>query len=50
VGDALYLQAPFVREVEGLGLDWAFTVKENRPDLLREAERFTAGPPTGVES
>jgi len=25
VGDALYLQAPFVKEVEGLGLDWAFT-------------------------
>jgi hypothetical protein len=50
VGDALYLQAPFVREVEGLGLDWAFTVKENRPDLLGEAERFTAGPSAGVES
>jgi hypothetical protein len=50
VGDALYLQAPFVKEVERLGLDWAFTLKENQPDLLREAERFTAGPPTGVES
>jgi len=50
VGDALYLQAPFVKEVERLGLDWAFTVKENQPDLLREAERFTAGLPTGVES
>jgi hypothetical protein len=53
VGDALYLQppqAPFVREVEGLGLDGAFTVKENQPDLVLEAERFTAGPPTGVES
>ena len=50
VGDALYLQAPFVKEVERLGLDWAFTVKENQPDLLREAERFTAGPPAGVES
>ena len=49
VGDALYLQAPFVTEVERLGLDWAFTVKENQPDLLREAERFTAGPPAGVE-
>jgi len=43
VGDALYLQAPFVKEVERLGLDWAFTLKENQPDLLREAERFTAG-------
>jgi hypothetical protein len=50
VGDALYLQAPFVKEVERLGLDWAFTVKENQPDLLREAERFTAGEPAGVES
>ena len=49
VGDALYLQAPFVKAVERLGLDWAFTVKENQPDLLREAERFTAGPPAGVE-
>jgi hypothetical protein len=49
VGDALYLQAPFVKEVERLGLDWAFTLKENQPDLLREAERFTAGPPAGVE-
>jgi uncharacterized membrane protein len=50
VGDALYLQAPFVREIEGLGLDWAFTLKENQPDLLREAERFTAGPPKTIES
>jgi hypothetical protein len=49
VGDALYLQAPFVKAVERLGLDWAFTLKENQPDLLREAERFTAGPPAGVE-
>jgi hypothetical protein len=36
--------------VERLGLDWAFTLKENQPDLLSEAERFTAGPATGVES
>jgi hypothetical protein len=50
VGDALYLQAPFVKAVERLGLDWAFTLKENQPELLREAERFTAGPPAGVES
>ena len=50
VGDAIYLQAPFVKEVEGLGLDWAFTLKENQPDLLREAERFTAGPPAAMES
>ena len=50
VGDAIYLQAPFVQEVEGLGLDWAFTLKENQPDLLHEAVRLTAGPPAAVES
>jgi hypothetical protein len=50
VGDALYLQAPFVQEVERLGLDWAFTLKENQPELLREAERFTSGAPTAVQS
>ena len=49
VGDALYLQAPFVKAVEHLGLDWVFTLKENQPELLRESERFTAGPPTGVQ-
>ena len=50
VGDALYMQAPFVKEVECLGLVWAFTLKENQPDLLREAERFTQQPPTGVHT
>jgi hypothetical protein len=50
VGDALYLQAPFVQEVERLGLVWAFTLKENQPDLLREAERFTQESPTGVHT
>ena len=50
VGDALYLQAPFVKEVERLGLVWAFTLKENQPELLREAERFTQGSPTGVHA
>jgi hypothetical protein len=50
VGDALYLQAPFVKEVESLGLIWAFTLKENQPELLREAERFTQASPTGVHS
>src|SRR6266853_823480 len=49
VGDALYLQAPFVKEVERLGLVWAFTLKENQPDLLREAERLTQESPTGVQ-
>jgi DDE family transposase len=50
VGDALYLQAPFVKEVERLGLIWAFTLKENQPDLLREAERFTQQSPMGVHT
>jgi Transposase DDE domain len=50
VGDALYLQAPFVKEVERLGLIWAFTLKENQPDLLREAERFTQASPTGIHT
>jgi hypothetical protein len=50
VGDALYLQAPFIKAVERLGLDWAFTLKENQPDLRREAERFTAGPPAGSQT
>lgn len=49
VGDALYLQAPFVRAVEALGLDWVFTLKQNQPDLLAEAERFTTGPPASIE-
>src|SRR6202165_3161193 len=40
VRDALYRQAPCVREVERLGLVWAFTLKENQPELLREAERL----------
>ncbi len=48
LGDALYLQAPFVKEVERLGLVWAFTLKENQSDLLREAERCTQASPTGV--
>ncbi len=50
VGDALYLQAPFVKEVERLGLVWAFTLKENQPELLREAERLTQASPAGVHS
>jgi hypothetical protein len=50
VGDALYLQAPFVKAVERLGLVWGFTLKENQPELLHEAEQFTQGPPTGVHA
>ena len=50
VGDALYLQAPFVKAVEELGLDWVFNLKENQPELLLEANRWTAGPPAEVQS
>jgi Transposase DDE domain len=50
VGDALYLQAPFVKEVEALGLDWAFTLKQNQPELLHEAERLTQTDPGGVSA
>src|ERR1700738_394147 len=50
VGDALYLQAPFVKEVERLGLAWAFTLKENQPELLREAERLSQESPTGIHT
>src|SRR5947209_12986846 len=50
VGDAMYLQAPFVQEVERLGLVWASTLKENQPELLREAERLTQQAPAGVHA
>jgi len=40
VADALYLQAPFVKEIEGLGWDWVINLKENQPELLRESERL----------
>lgn len=33
-----------------MGLDWVFTLKQNQPELLREAERCTVGPPAGVTS
>ena len=50
VGDGLYLQAPFTKEVERLGLDWIFNLKENQPELLREAECWTSGQPAIVEA
>jgi hypothetical protein len=42
------MQTPFVRELERLGLGWAFTLKENQPELLREAERLSQQSPPGV--
>ena len=50
VGDALYLQTRFVQEVERLGLVWAFPLKENQPELLREAERLTQESSPGIQA
>lgn len=46
VGDALYLQTPFVNKVEALGWDWVFNLKANQPELLAEAERLAASLPS----
>jgi hypothetical protein len=43
VFNALYLQRPFTAAVESLGLDWVGNLKENQPELLAEAQRFTTG-------
>jgi Transposase DDE domain len=40
VADALYLQTPFVKAIEGLGLGWVINVKENQPELLAESQRM----------
>ena len=40
MADALYLQAPFVKAMEDLGLDWVINLKENQPELLAESERL----------
>lgn len=50
VADALYLQTPFVRAVEALGVEWVINLKENQPELLAEAEQATSGPPQYQES
>ena len=44
VADAIYLQTPFIREVESLGLEWVINLKDNQPDLASEAERLTNRP------
>ncbi len=41
VADALYLETPFVKAIEALGLDWVINLKDNQPLLLAEAERLT---------
>jgi hypothetical protein len=44
VADGLYLQAPFVGEVEDLGLHWVINLQDAQPELLAEAQRLTAEP------
>mgnify|MGYP005842012207 CR=1 FL=1 len=44
VADALYLQTPFIRAVESLGLEWVINLKDNQPELAAEAERLTNRP------
>ena len=50
VADALYLQAPFVEEIEKLGLEWVITLKDNQPELLAEAERLVGSAMQCVDS
>jgi hypothetical protein len=33
-----------------MGVDWVFNLKENQPELLQEANRWTAGPPVAIQS
>lgn len=49
VADALYLQTPFLRQIERLGLRWVINLKDNQPELAAEAERLTTGPPDGSQ-
>ena len=42
VADALYLRTGFVQAIEKLQLEWVFTIKDNQPELLAEAQRVTA--------
>jgi len=44
VADALYLQTPFVKALESLGLEWVINLKDNQPDLAAEAELLTNRP------
>jgi hypothetical protein len=48
VGDAIYLQSPFVKAIEKMGLDWVFNLKANQPELLAEAERTTDRKPNSI--
>lgn len=50
VADALYLQKPFVEQIEQLGLRWVINLKDNQPDLAAAAQRMTLGPPHGSQA
>jgi hypothetical protein len=50
VADALYLQTPFTRRLERLGLRWVLTLKDNQPDLAATVERLCAGVPHGQQA
>jgi hypothetical protein len=46
--NTIYLQKPFVKAIEKMGLDWVFNLKANQPELLAEAERTTEGKPDSI--
>jgi hypothetical protein len=48
VGDAIYLQSPFVKAIEKMKLDWVFNLKANQPELLAEAKQSTDGKPNSI--
>jgi hypothetical protein len=48
VGDAIYLQRPFVKAIEKMKFDWVFNLKANQPELLAEVERITEGKPNSI--
>lgn len=50
VADALYLQKPFVEDIEKIGWEWVINLKDNQPELMAKAERATAKPPDSQQS
>jgi hypothetical protein len=49
-GTLCICKPPSSKEVERLGLVWAFTLKENQPELWHEAKRCTQDSPNGVQA
>jgi hypothetical protein len=45
VGDALYRRSDFVEAVEKLQREGVFTIQENQPERLAQAQPLTGGPP-----